>query len=63
MNLTDEQWKEIRGKLGQYFLDYSIVHSKNVVMRYVNAPGPAPMIARAKEVPRVDEFMGILINE
>ncbi len=63
MKLTEDQRNELRKKLGQYFLDYSIRHAKNVVMRYVNNPGPTPMIARANETPCVDEFIGILTNE
>lgn len=63
MKLTPEEEKELRKKLGQFFLDYSVGHTKNVVLRYVNSPGPIPMIGRVKEVPSVDEFMGILLNE
>ena len=62
MQLTAEQHKEIRNKLGQYFLDYSIRHAKNVVNRYVLLNG-APTIGKANETPNVDELMGIITNE
>lgn len=61
MKLDIDQTNELRRKLAQFFLDYSVVHSKNVVMRYANFPGA--MIARANEIPNVDEFIGILTNE
>ena len=63
MKLDKDQYNEISKKLGQYFLDYSIRHVKNVAMRYVQTTGPSPIIARANETPNVHEFMGILINE
>jgi hypothetical protein len=63
MKLTTDEINELRKKLGQYFLDYSIRHTKNVAMRYVNMPGPVPMIAQANEMPYVDEFIGILLKE
>ena len=63
MRLTDEQWKEINNKLGKYFLDYSIVYSKNVVMRYVTSGVLTPSIAKAKETPNTTEFMHILTDE
>jgi hypothetical protein len=62
MKLTTDEINELRKKLGQYFLDYSVRYTKNVVHRY-SFQDNRPTIGQANQTPDVGEFIGILLNE